>query len=215
MKRSQLFVALAVLTAAVLACNTPSLGSTSLYKEDFASKTDTDWCIDSDTTSSSGFDSGEYFFKVERANWFVWCTPDQKFDAVHIEATTKNAGATDDTVFGVLCHYQNTDSFYYLCITTGGLYTIRLYINKEEQTLAEDSSDLISPSAASYKIGADCGNGDLTLYVDGQQVATASDSTYTSGDSGLFAWSGDQVPAEIRYDDFVVTKLEAAATATP
>ena len=63
-------------------------------------------------------------------------------------------------------------------------------------------------------MGADCGNGDLVLYVDGQQVASASDSTYTSGDTGLFAWSGDKVPAEIRYDDFVVTKLETA-TATP
>ena len=170
--------------------------------------------MDSDTTSASGFDSGEYFFKVQRENWFVWCTPDQKFDAVHIEATAKNASATVDTVFGLICHYQNTDSFYYMGITSDGLYTIRLYINKEEQTLAEDESDAISVGAASYKLGADCGNGALTLYVDGQQVASASDSTYTSGDTGLFAWSGDLVPADIRFDDFVVTKLETA-TATP
>jgi hypothetical protein len=213
-KRSQLLIALAALTAAVLACNTPSLGSSSLYKEDFSSKTNTDWCVDSDTTSSSGFDSGEYFFKVQRANWFVWCNPDQKFDAVHIEVNTKNAGSTDDTVFGILCHYQDNGDFYYLGITSGGLYTIRLYINKDETTLAEDSSDAIKAAAASYKLGADCGNGGLVLYVDGQQVASASDTTYTNGDSGLFAWSGDQVPAEIRYDDFVVTKLESA-TATP
>ena len=37
MKRSNLFVVFALLTAAVLACNTSSLGSSSLYREDFSS----------------------------------------------------------------------------------------------------------------------------------------------------------------------------------
>jgi hypothetical protein len=214
LKPSQVFVALALLTAAVLACSPASLAPTSLYKDSF-SQDDSGWCVDSDTTSSSGYESDEYFFRVQEPNWFVWCTPDQKFEAIHVEAVAKNTSATDDTVFGVLCHYQNTDSFYYLGITSGGLYTIRLYINKEEQTLAEDSSDAITTGADSYKVGADCGNGSFVLYVDGQQVATAADATFASGDSGLFVWSGDNVPTEIRYDDFVVTDLNAATSVAP
>jgi hypothetical protein len=34
----------------------------------------------------------------------------------------------------------------------------------------------------------------------------ASDDTYNSGDIGLFAWTGNDAPAEIHYDDLVVTE---------
>jgi hypothetical protein len=217
LKRHPLMISLAMLTAAVLACSPTSLVPGALYKDNFA-KTDSGWCVDSDSTSSSGYDAGEYVFKVQQTNWFVWCTPDQKFDAIHIEATAKNTNATDDTVFGLLCHYQNADTFYYLGITSGGLYTIRLFINKEEQILSEDTSEFIPSEADSYRLGADCGNGALALYVDGNEVARATDSTYKSGDIGVFVWSGDEVPSEIHYDDLVVTRLDetpVAATATP
>jgi hypothetical protein len=66
-----------------------------------------------------------------------------------------------------------------------------------------------------WKVRATHGGGNLALYVNGTQIASAHDATYTSGDVGLFAWTGDQAPAEIHYDDLVVTKLTAAATPTP
>jgi len=54
----------------------------------------------------------------------------------------------------------------------------------------------------------DCGGGVLTLYVNGQQIDSVSDSTYVSGTVGLFA-STDDVSggASVIFDDFVVTKL--------
>jgi hypothetical protein len=215
MKVPPLVVVLAGLTAAVLACSPSSVVSSSLYKEDFGSE-NSDWCVDSDTTSSSGFEGGEYFFKVQQDNWFVWCNPDQDFEAIHVEVTVKNVTDTTDTVFGLMCHAQFLNQFYYLGITTDGLYTIRLYRGEDdEEILAEDESTAIALNADSYRLGADCGNGTLTLYVDGQEVASTTDDTYTSGDIGLFAWSGDQLPAEIRYDDLVVDKLEVGGTPTP
>ena len=70
---------------------------------------------------------------------------------------------------------------------------------------------MIAENAASYRIGADCGNGTLTLYVDGNQIASVSDTTYTTGRVGVIAWSGDEAPAaDVLFDDFVVTRLAAA-----
>ena len=54
------------------------------------------------------------------------------------------------------------------------------------------SSDLITKNASSYRVGADCGNGNLTLYVDGQQIASVSDASYTSGGVAVFTWSGEE-----------------------
>jgi hypothetical protein len=68
-------------------------------------------------------------------------------------------------------------------------------------------SDSITQNAASYRIGADCGNGALTLYVDGKQIDSVSDTSYAKGDVGLFAWTGTETSAAIQFDDIVVTSL--------
>jgi hypothetical protein len=69
---------------------------------------------------------------------------------------------------------------------------------------------LIKSGADSYRLGADCGgNGTLTLYVDGQQVDSANDTAYSSGNVGLFAWSGEELNGtDVSFDDFKVTKLK-------
>jgi hypothetical protein len=70
------------------------------------------------------------------------------------------------------------------------------------------SSNAIKSNASSYRIGADCGNGVLTFYVDGQQIDSVSDSTYESGGVGLFTWSGKEgTVTNVSFDDFLMTQL--------
>ena len=162
--------------------------------------------MDSDDTSALDYSGGQYVFEVNDPEWFVWCNPDENFDDIHVEVTVENTGETSDTVFGLICHFQNaTSDFYYGGISTNGQYTLRLYQDGEDQILAEGDTD-VDASAASYKVGLDCANGELALYLDGEKIDSASDDTYSSGDIGLFAWTGDETPAEIHYDDLVVTE---------
>ena len=68
---------------------------------------------------------------------------------------------------------------------------------------------LILVNQSSYRVGADCAsNGTLTLYVNGMQIASVVDNTYTSGNVALFVWSGEeQAGANISFDDFHMTRL--------
>jgi hypothetical protein len=113
-----------------------------------------------------------------------------------------------------MCHQQVTDSGYYFAITPAGEYAIAI------STLAQQSdvfltnndkwapSDLITKNASSYRVGADCGNGTLTLYVDGQQIASVSDSSYTNGGVAVFAWSGEEATTtNVSFDDFEMREL--------
>jgi hypothetical protein len=69
-------------------------------------------------------------------------------------------------------------------------------------------SDLIETNKSSYRVGMDCGNGTIALYVDGVLIDSVTDFTYTSGAIGLFAWSGANVDhADVTFDDFIVTEL--------
>ena len=98
-------------------------------------------------------------------------------------------------------------------MTPAGQYVIAKAVEGESDLFLTNSdawagSDLITKDAASYRVGADCGNGMLTLYVDGQQIATISDASYTSGSVALFTWSGeDATTTNVSFDDFLVTQL--------
>ncbi len=220
MKSRRVFVPLVplvLLVAAALACSSsaPSLpnlpAATTLYKDNF-SDSGSGWCVDSTKSSSLDYAGGEYVFKVISDNWFVWCNPGQNFNAIHVEVTAKNVGNTSDTMFGLICNdqkaaEQQNEDLYYLGFSADGHYTITLTKGGTDQVLSKGTTPDIPTSAISYTVGADCGGGQLALYADGKKIASARDSTYTSGDIGLFAWTGDKAPAEIHYDDIVVTSL--------
>jgi hypothetical protein len=214
-----LLIPLALLAAAALACSpsAPSLpANTALYKDDF-SDSGSGWCVDSTANSSLDYLNGEYVFKVVKDNWFVWCNPGQNLGDIHIEVTARDVSNTSDTTFGVICNDQKAaeqtdEALYYLGFRPDGHYTIALSKGGQDQVLTKGTSNSIPSTAISYTVGADCGGGHLTLYANGTKIASASDSTYTTGDVGLFAWTGDGAPAEVHYDNLVVTKL---STGTP
>src|SRR5829696_1323220 len=150
MNKRMLLVPMAALMLAALACAVPG---GSLYKEGFGSSGG-DWCTeDSNENSAISYGSGKFIMEATTPDWFVWCNPDQSFEDIHVEVTAENASGTPDTTFGLICHHQFLDDFYYVGINTQGEYTIRLYIDDEDEILAEGTSDEIKANAASYRIG--------------------------------------------------------------
>jgi len=151
--------------------------------------------------------------QVFRENYVIWSTPnDEDYGKVHMEVTVVNNDSDPNTAFGFICAQQQKEwSFYYLAATPAGEYAIiRATEGDSDVFLTGDgkwtSSDLIAYKAPSYRVAADCGGGRLTLYVDGQQIASVTDNTYGTGRVGLFTWSGDKAPsADVTFDDFRLT----------
>ncbi len=214
MKNSRrLFFALAALAVAALACALPGgLGSNVILSDDFSSAT---WGTGTDADSSVEYANDALQFLVFRTNYFVWSTPnDEDYSNIHIEVTALNNSTDTTTAFGIICHMQVTDVSYYFAVTPAGQYAIgRSQLASDDVFLTNNdqwaNSDLIPVNQASYRVGADCAsNGTLTLYVNGSQIASAVDTTYTSGNAALFVWSGEQeAGANISFDDFEMTRL--------
>ena len=186
-----------------------------LLQDDFSQNDQ--WGTLTDADYSVEYDGEALRMKVfQQTSWFVWSTAsDTAYQNIHIEVTATNNDGEASTAFGIMCHLQATsDSYYYLVMTPGGNYAIALtkegetdlFLTNDDQW---DHSDLIVENKATYRVGADCGNGRLTLYVDGQQIASVTDSTFTSGIVGLYTWSGENIrTADVTFDDFIVTTLE-------
>jgi hypothetical protein len=197
-------------TATIPPVNTGSV----LLEDDFSD--DSRWGTLTDTDSSVEYQNNALNMRIFRENFVIWSTPnDQDYDNVHMEVTVINNDTDPTTAFGFICAQQTEDwSFYYLAVTPGREYAIIKATDGESDVFLTGSgqwasSNAIASDASSYRVGADCGNGQLTLYVDGRQVASVTDNSYNTGRVGLFTWSGEKAPsANVTFDDFLLTAPE-------
>ena len=120
-------------------------------------------------------------------------------------------GGPDDNAFGVQCRYQDVDNFYFFYISSDGYAGIginkagtKTIISSSDGNMVSDSN--INQGAATNHLRADCIGSTLTLYVNGTQIATATDSTFTGGDVGLMAATFSVGGADILFTNFFVYK---------
>jgi hypothetical protein len=194
----------------------PDVNSDVLFEDDFTAGGRKSWGTGTDTDSAVEYVNDGLNMQLFTENYILWSTPnDTQYENMHMEVTALNNGSDSTTAFGFMCYqqYPITDSRYYFAITPAGEYAIgksALALDDEILTNSGEwqKSDLIAKDASSYRLGADCGNGTLTLYVDGKEVDSVSDLTYTTGGIALFVSSGDTInTVNVTFDDFVMTEL--------
>lgn len=175
----------------------------------------TTWGVVDDENSYVYLDNEALRMTISKRNWFVWSSPNSiVYRDVYLETTVINNDTDQYTAFGLFCN-QQTDgqSFYYFGITPAGQYAIaRVDSGTLENFITNNGqwgySNLIETNAPSYHVEAACGNGVLTLSVNGQQIDTVTDTTYTSGRAGVFIWSAEQATkTDISFDDFLLANL--------
>ena len=201
-----------VLTFAALACAVPNLDSilNPMPRDDF-SNSSSGWGTGTDGSSSVEYANDGLQMIVYIPFYVTWSTKGtEPYENIHIEASVTNTSTDPESLFGIICNEQDTlNSFYYVGVSPDGYYAfIKSSLVGDDEYLKEGTSDVISATPDSMRIGLDCGGGTLILYVNGQQIDSVADSTYTSGTFGLFAASDDQANGtSVVFDDFVVTKL--------
>jgi hypothetical protein len=225
MMKKNLFVAFFVLLFASLACNTSSLpilgGKTAtpnkiLYQDDF-SDTSTGWASITDADGITDYDDGFYRIRVDtigsdKNGMDMWSHPGQDLEGdVRVEVDATKIGGPDSNDIGVLCRYTKKDdafNFYYFLITSDGYVGIAKMKDSHSKMISgkemTESSEIKKTST--NHIRADCVGKKLTLYVNGKQVATATDDEFTSGDIGLLAGTFEEPGVDIHFDNFVVSK---------
>jgi hypothetical protein len=172
------------------------------------------WAVGSDKGGQRLFENGAYVIRVTQKDWQTWSTASaETLTNLHAEVTVTSTGLAADEGFGLVCDYVDTTHYYFLGITPDGYYAIIKTRGQADTVMTDPNGKWIQSmnfavKAASYRLGVDCGSdGRLTLYADGRELASVHDATFTSGQLGLFVRSFDQAPAEVRFDDLIVTAL--------
>ena len=177
-----------------------------LFEDDFES-TSSGWEVGEYDMGSVGYEAGTYAVVSAGNNATMWGVANQYFENVVIEvdATQVLAGPENDNDYGVMCRTQETGDGYHLLISGDGFYAIGKAQDGEFDWLAEwTESDAIQQGNATNHIQAICDGTTLTLFVNGQRLATAADDTFTRGDVALTATSYEDTSTEIRFDNLTV-----------
>jgi hypothetical protein len=184
-------------------------GSAEVLLEDDFSDTSSGWEQGDYEGGRVGYGGGGYQVESIGDGNVMWGIAGRDFEDVVIEvsATQLSAPTNDNNGYGVACRLQQESDGYYLLVSGDGYYTIIKSVSDEWTNLVDwTESDAINQGNASNSIRATCDGDTLTLEVNGELVATATDTQFTSGDIGMAAVSYEATSTQVQFDDIRVTR---------
>jgi hypothetical protein len=190
--------------SAAVPTSAPDSG-TLLFKDDFSSPS-SGWDHTKYEEGIMDYDQGTYRMLVNAPDLNFWSTPHKDYTDTRAEVDTGKMGGPDENRIGLICR-SDGKNYYFFIVTSDGYYGLGLFNNGQAKLLGQDQlqmSDAIHKGMAVNHLRADCKGADLTLFVNGFQVAKASDATLKHGDVGLLAGTFKQTGADIIFDNFVV-----------
>jgi hypothetical protein len=201
----------ALLVLSVVGCRTE--GGAVLLEDRFANP-QSGWGTESQAAYDRGYQDGEYFIEVYEPNWLTWTRADERFDDTIVEAEARWVSGARDGHYGILCRYRSPGDFYYFAITADGLYAIMRVENGVPSVLSGEGfrpSPAVRTGGEANELRATCRGEDLSLSVNGEELAAVVDTAFLKGDIALAVGSGPEGEIRIHFDNLLVTTPGEAA----
>lgn len=175
-----------------------------LFQDEFENSS-TGWDRVSNNNGVMDYDQGGYRILVQEPTMNFWSTPEKNFRDVRVEADVIRLNGPDENRTGLICRYQNGD-YYFFIISNDGFYAIGKFIGGNTILLGQSemqSSEFIISNSTNH-LRADCIGNTLTFFVNFNQIASAQDTDFPSGDVGLLAGTFSEAGVDVSFDHFVV-----------
>ena len=129
-----------------------------------------------------------------------------EYDNVHIETSVESQGS-DINAMGLVCNYDEQAGWYEFNISSDGAYNL-IYGQWLAESIArytpilDDTTDLIQPGKATNRIGLDCYDNTVQMYVNGNTLRSISVEYIglTGGKVGLSLASFEEAPVILSFD---------------
>lgn len=178
---------------------------TTLFEDDFSSPT------------AFGQSDDEYALIVQQNDALVitvkqpqaygMSTLEQKFDDVTIEVDARMLNGTFDNQIGVACRVSDAGEYDFE-ISSDGYYRIARWDATENQLVNlvdwTRSPAINTGTGHVNRLVATCLQDQLTLSVNGHQLATVTDDQFTEGTVGIYAGSFGEEGVSVEFDNVVL-----------
>jgi len=177
-----------------------------LFADDFSNPA-SGWQSEDFGTGSVGYRDGRYAVVAAQQGTAIVGRANRELTSVVIEVDTIQVSApvNNNNGYGIICRLQANGDGYLLRISGDGLYSISRVLNGEFQALVDwTRSAVINQGNNTNRIRAVCDGRRLVLFVNGERLATAEDSTFAAGDIGFTATTFEAEATEVQFDNLVV-----------
>jgi hypothetical protein len=132
--------------------------------------------------------NGQYVWDVKASkpvNYKTWPDNAQTASDFTLTVDAQRQSGPEGCSYGIVFRLSDSDNFYYFGVSDVGQYYVGKQVNSEWVTLVDwtDTSSISSGQVNKLKVIAD---GNLfTFFINGDQITTVNDETFSSGSSGL------------------------------
>jgi hypothetical protein len=114
--------------------------------------------------------------------------------------------SSGDGDFGVVCRYQDRDNFYGIEISEDDYIAIWKYLGGEYYGLIDwQHSSYVSEIEGTMHVSAACVGDTLSLAVNGELLAEARDSDFSTGEVGIIAGTYENPGIVVGFDNFKIS----------
>lgn len=188
---------------------TPASGTEVLFTDDFSSES-SGWETFADDYGAVFYSNG--WLHVRDADSVQYLTRSNnkryRYADMVLEVDTKLCSGSEERWHLVFCRRPDPLNGYCFAIGPYGTYTVTKYIDGEIVKLIEStrSAHINEGLNAVNRIRVECIDDNLSLTVNDHLLAEVTDNTFSEGYIGLGTdWFGQGEPAEVAFDNLVIT----------
>ena len=189
-----------------------------LFQDDF-SDPKSGWSIQEWESGSVGYREGVYVVTSVQDTWLTIGENERSLLDVIIEvdATLVSEPPGGHQYHGVGCRVRGLESDgYWFLVRSPGLYAIYSFEAGDVRTIVDWTvSDVVRPEGQTNRMTIECVGSTLSLSMNGQSLATATDSSHTLGHIALLALTDGDEPTEVHFDNLVAHAPTYSTEPTP
>lgn len=185
----------------------PAQAGDLLFSDDFSTER---WDVYEDVDVRKNYDDGRYVIYAITENYDYWEVFDNRFDDFALEVEATQLSGPDLNSYGLIFrHQEDGGSFYRFEIGGDGTYAFSKMVDEEYIEITEwTDSVAIVKGHGQNRLRVEAKGPVFIFYINGEQVATATDSDFAAGEVGVIVGTFEEGDVAVAFDNLKVYALE-------
>lgn len=172
-----------------------------VYEDDFSDSFG-GWDDAFDTYTRKVYGNNRYQIEVNASNLVAWGLANRDVANFEIEVEARQEDGDVKNSYGLLFRFQDRENFYRFDISGDGYFLLSKFVDGQWVTLVDwTASEFINKGNAGNILKVSAFGPNITVSVNGQQLASIVDDSLTHGNFGFFAGTFSEPYTWVSYDN--------------
>ncbi len=178
-----------------------------LFQDDFTDPASGWENLTHEQHGASDYFDGYYRMHIKGQQQMLLASPGLSFIDVRLETDTIKVIGSSNDIFGLVCRALDQENYYFFVISSDGYYGVGKVIDGIQSMINTSGmmpSEVIHQGKSGNHLRADCVGDRLELSVNGQLLASVSDTELVKGEVGLLVGNFSTAENVVLFDNFSV-----------